>query len=1018
MALIVPTAIVATLIGRARELVEEEVVMLLGVKGEFKNLMRKLEKIRLVLDQAGMRELEDVAIRMWLNQLRELMLDAEDLFDDCSTFDVVQTRKSSAARWLACVSSPLACFNRTVVHGHDVGTRIKSINAGLEQIHKEREQLMLVPTVRIQGFTPATVVRRLPETSEHFTESDVVGIDDDADRLVDLLTGENGRVFAITGMGGVGKTTLARKVFHDARIQSKLEVKIWVCVSRDFSGTDLLKKIIRCAGKSYGEAQSKGELQSKLGEEALGQRSFLLVLDDMWSSQLWEEFLRSPLRGTSTESRVLITTRHERVAMEMGAVDCHQMKLMSSENGWLMLMRSVVRDGNMEEVEGLRNIGLKIVEKCKHLPLSIEAVGGVLRARGDQRENTWEEVLQSQAWRSTSVPHPALLVSYDDLSVQLKLCFLYCSLFPEDFEFSQNYVIRLWIAERLLNSETDSSMVVERSAYDSFKELVARSLFHVVSNKYDGMVCKVHDELRFLALSFMKNGDSLVNLGELENPMVKPRRLSIVNRELKVIPQLVLKQACLRTLLLSRNPLEGDVSDDLFSKLTRIRVLDLSHTGIKSLPKSLSKLVHLSLLNLAFTQITELPVSIGGLQNLQTLDLYWCTSLKTLPEGIAQLCNLRHLDIEAIAGDHTPLNVKGLEHLHTLHGFVVKNGSNNMEELKSLSQLRSLKIWVYGAVSVSEAKEAALKEKAHLKQLWCLFSYRDDEQFGVEMIEQVFKELSPPGSIEKISVSGYFGNQFPVWTSDASLLRNLTYLELGGCSNCAQLPALEKLPHLRNLEISAAFKVRNIGSESHDMNEVAFPKLETLRLAWMDALEGWGGLGNGAFPRLKSLKIERCPKLRLLPEGLKHCTSFRELDIDTSGSLTTIKGLASVRDIKITRNIGLQVISDLPALQSLTIMFCSALREMTNVGNVTKKNLRILLRESMESLPAWVGQVAVSLQRLNFEGTDDLLRRCLPMDGPDWPKIEPISHVDATQSAIDGSPYFSYTKHPTNLIPT
>lgn len=117
------------------------------------------------------------------------------------------------------------------------------------------------------------------------------------------MDGNRGKnlVYAIVEMGGIGKSTLAQRIFNTEKIKAHFDVKIWVCVSQDFVGIDLLKQIIRCVGGDYGDDQIKAELDP-LVTKALGQKRFFLVLNDIWSEQASEDFLRVSLLSGATDS--------------------------------------------------------------------------------------------------------------------------------------------------------------------------------------------------------------------------------------------------------------------------------------------------------------------------------------------------------------------------------------------------------------------------------------------------------------------------------------------------------------------------------------------------------------------------------------------------------------------------------------------------------------------------------------------------------------------------------------------
>ncbi|KAK1277942.1 putative disease resistance protein RGA4 [Acorus gramineus] len=219
-------------------------------------------------------------------------------------------------------------------------------------------------------------------TTSYDIDSDIIGIDEDVECLVQLLTGpttgsQRACVFAIVGRVGIGKTTLARKVFNDDRMESYFEEKIWVCVSSnwDYEEEDLLKQIIRSSGGFCGEAQTEQELYS-IANEVLGGRRILHVIDDISSGSL-----KNLVNAFTADGRVLITTRDEEMVKDMGAVYTHHMMLLSVHDASYILCEDihgvdlVVNDERMKHVDFLKHRRLSTtsvaedVSELKELPL-------------------------------------------------------------------------------------------------------------------------------------------------------------------------------------------------------------------------------------------------------------------------------------------------------------------------------------------------------------------------------------------------------------------------------------------------------------------------------------------------------------------------------------------------------------------------------------------------------------------------------------------------------------------------
>ncbi|KAG1341978.1 putative disease resistance protein RGA1 [Cocos nucifera] len=462
------------------------------------------------------------------------MYDADDIIDECriegwkvqSSKQLQPLKLNTPAR---CHSFLFPCFSRVAFH-HEIGKKIKDLNIKLEDISKERQELQLV-SITGEQRNSQMAHRICRETSSEYLESDIVGIDEEASNLVQLLMDRNrGRnlVYAIVGMGGIGKTTLAQKIFSTEQIRAHFDIKICVCpcVSQDFVGINLLKQIIRCAGGDFGDAKTKAEL-GPLVRKALGQKRFFLVLDDIWSERVWEDFLRGPLLSGAADSRTLVTTQNEAIAKQMGAVYCHSMKQLSVEHGWLMLCRRVFSDSEVEDIKELKDVGMKIVRKCNGIPLAIETISGVLKTK-ERNNREWEKVLLSQTWTFNELPHgimPVLYLGYEDLPSHLKQCFIYCSLFPENYEYSRMQLTQMWIAEGFVQAK---EQVVEEDLADNYySEVVTRSLLQITGKGFREMDCKMHDLLQSLALFVAQHEYFSGDPQHLETTLVKPCHLSL-----------------------------------------------------------------------------------------------------------------------------------------------------------------------------------------------------------------------------------------------------------------------------------------------------------------------------------------------------------------------------------------------------------------------------------------------------------------------------------------------------------
>ncbi|KAK1291228.1 Disease resistance RPP13-like protein 4 [Acorus calamus] len=816
--------------------------------------------------------------------------------------------------------------------------RIEALNARLNQIHRDKTNLSFAVTVCIEGsVTHSSTASSSPcETASLYFEYEITGIEEDTKLLKQWLTEPTLKglhVFAICGMGGIGKTTLAQKVCDEGDIKSYFENRIiWTFVSRDFNGNDLLKQIITSVG---------------------------------------------------------------------GRCDEAEMSLLSSENGWSLLRKVVSQGRDVEEIESLKDVGTRIIEKCKGLPLAIKVIGGVLKGK-ERNKNAWEVILSNDLW-SNSIDNPseimsALLLSYMDLPPHLKPCFLYCSLFPEDWKIHQKDLIRMWMAEGFVEDEG--------KAEEYYVELVMRSL---LQQAYDTKInyCKLHDHVRDMAVSMTKSQHLFGNqLQSLEVTSVKPRRLSITgNEEMMQLSEGIKKKqeenfrsfCVFRGWLISKFPV-----NNVFPKFKRLRVLHLIDSRIQNLPDSISEVTHLRYLSLNLDYKTELPDSLSSLEHLQTLNLYPNENIQKLPRDLPRLQSLRHL--EGVGHVDMPAGIGALTNLRTLYGFKVNFKTHcNIKELQPLSLLRRLKIGGLDRVPNGvEAKKAALQKKTHLQflKLACDESGVIHVEQEIKRIEEIFKELCPFQSLEELAIKNFIGRELPSWVP---MMENLKCLKLDTMINVRRLPSVGQMPQLRALSIKNSNNIVILDSEFFFGEQgrcggggAAFPKLKYLRFNEMQMWKEWTTSGandlvhHHIFPCLETVVLASCPELAsLTTTGLERATNLTKLVLEHMDNLESFGDLKFLKKLNILKADRLEALYNLPRLQWLSIRLCPAFRDMANLNSASLKyiGIEVLSQENMEALNSLTSTNHIWLDISGKKGY-------VAKDGPYWPIIQHFSNVN------------------------
>ncbi|KAL5540437.1 hypothetical protein UlMin_044953 [Ulmus minor] len=299
-------------------------------------------------------------------------------------------------------------------------------------------------------------------------------------------------------MGGIGKTTLAQVVFNDDEVKEPFELKAWVCVSEEFDVCKVTKTILEAIDSRPCDLKDLNSLQVQLAKNLRGKK-FLIVLDDVWRENYddWE-FMSRPFQNGGQGSKIIVTTRSDKVAKIMRSASTYSLKILSDEDCLRLFAWHALGCEDFAAHSDLEKIGGEIVKKCKGLPLASKALGGVLRSTSDVLE--WERIVKSEIWDLTDEESnilPALRLSYHYLPSHLKRCFAYCSIFPKDFKFNKEELVQLWMAENLLYPQKNKR--IEDVGDEYFKDLLSRSFFQ----KSDESSIVMHDLMVDLARAGM-----------------------------------------------------------------------------------------------------------------------------------------------------------------------------------------------------------------------------------------------------------------------------------------------------------------------------------------------------------------------------------------------------------------------------------------------------------------------------------------------------------------------------------
>ncbi|XVF34129.1 hypothetical protein REPUB_Repub18cG0031400 [Reevesia pubescens] len=501
-----------------------------------------------------------------------------------------------------------------------------------------------------------------------------------------------GRI-GVCGMGGIGKTTIMKHINNQLLKENQFDAVILVTVSREFNA-DKLQEDIAC---SLDFCLPKNKLQwPTVLMEILERKRYVLILDDVWEQiSLLDVGIPEPTLHNG--SKLVITTRSIEVCNSMGCkvFKVHPLSLEASFNLFLhQVGNSVLKDPTIKEIVDL------IVDQCGGLPLAIVTIASSMKGVDDTFE--WKNALNELRERVKSVKgldnkiFERMKFSYDRLKdSKIQNCFLYCTLYPEDYHIGREELIEKWIDEELIDELETRQAILDRG-HAILNKLVNNCLLERIMTDGVEERVKMHDVVRDMALSIKSDHHFMVKAGmQLEEIPSEHKwkenleKVSLMDNSLSKVSHISPKCHNLSTLLLQRNRNLEEISESFFEHMHGLKVLDLSYTGIIDLPNSISNLKNLTALVLRMCDRLRYVPSLAKLTALRKLDLFR-TNIKEVPHGIEMLENLSYLNLYSrdlkelpmgilsrfsnLQFSATWLNIKGeevakLRKLDTLIGF-------------------------------------------------------------------------------------------------------------------------------------------------------------------------------------------------------------------------------------------------------------------------------------------------------------------------------------------------------------
>ncbi|KAK2991447.1 hypothetical protein RJ640_012055 [Escallonia rubra] len=797
--------------------------------------------------------------------------------------------------------------------------------------------------------------------------------------IVKAMKDDEISIIGICGMGGVGKTTMAKEVREILKVENIFHESFMVVVSQSQDIKKIQGQLAEKLDLHFWETTIPGRADKLRARLSSGLR-YLIILDDVWEGLDLNE-VGIPVGGLN-KGKVILTSRDENVCLDMGSQINFTVQVLIAQEAWNLFKEMA---GDCVDTNDLHSTAKEVVRECGGLPIAIVTLGKALKYR---KKHAWDDVLQQlQKCSITNIPemenkvYASIELSYKYLKGnQARSLLLLCCLFPEDEDIPNEYLVRYWVGLRLFNDV--ETLTESRNRVETLlDELKSCFLLLEVGEGY----VKMHDVVRDACLLIASKGEHKYMVRQDNKLQEWPKNdsyqpytaISLMSDEVQV---LATGQDCPQLKLLRLICGQGslNISRDFFQGMKKLDVFDFKGMLAQPLPPSLQFLTNLRTLCLNFCYITSDIALIGSLKKLEILSFFGSKlDIGVLPTEIGQLSNLRLLDLRCTYGSFRIPSIvfSSLNKLEELYvGYYFRKSDISYEDhaiisnLNLLSSLKTLQIWL-----PDELLRSIHKTCFNNLTRFELSVYREDMMQSSTMLRNVWGHQFQ----NRVTLDRMFMQDLHA-TKVCALLRQteVLYLRVPDLKNLVEELEQEGFVKLKSLQMSSCSEVKYLLDAKGSIPRSTFINLEELELEGMDSLKEicCGNLPAESFGRLEVVRLYRLPALGHLwkapiqPPSLSNLKFLTVRYCDALSSLfqkSVAKCLVQIEDLNVfSCNMMKELVSkeigdehsekiEFPKLKFLMLSCLPKLRTFYNPDSVINKqpflNQQVLL-PSMETL--------------------------------------------------------------------